>query len=66
MTSVKDIEKAIENLPESDLAELSAWFEKYEAEVWDKQFETDVAAGHFDQLRAEAIADFEAGRTTPL
>ena len=62
----KEIEEAIENLPKSDLAELSAWFEKYEAETWDRQFEADVAAGHFDQMRIEAIADFEAGRTKPL
>ena len=66
VTSVKEIEKAIENLPKSDLAELSAWFERYEAEMWDKQFEADVVAGRFDQMRADAIAEFEAGRTKPL
>jgi len=66
MTSVKDIERAIENLPKSDLAEFSAWFERYEAEMWDKQFEADVVAGRFDQMRADAIAEFEAGRTKPL
>jgi len=66
MTSVKDIERAIENLPKSDLAEFSAWFERYETEIWDKQFEADVVAGQFDQMRADAIAEFEAGRTKPL
>jgi hypothetical protein len=64
--TVRYIERAIENLPKNELAELSAWFEKYEAEMWDEQIENDLATGRFEALRSEAMADFDVGRTRPL
>jgi hypothetical protein len=64
--TVRDIERAIEDLPKNELAELSAWFEKYEAEMWDEQIGNDLATGRFEALRAEAMADFDTGRTRPL
>lgn len=46
--SVKDIERAIEQLPPSEVAELSQWFEEFQAQAWDKQIERDARAGRFD------------------
>ena len=66
MTTVREIERAIEQLPKSELAELSEWFEKFESDFWDEQIDRDVAAGRFKDLYAEAVADFESGRTKPL
>lgn len=66
MTSVKEIEKAIESLPKNEIAELSAWFEKFEAELWDDEIEKDVENGRFADLFAEVVADHAAGRTTEL
>ncbi len=36
------------------------------AEEWEKQLESDISAGKLDALAAEALADFNAGRTQPL
>ena len=64
--SVQEIETAITQLPTPDLSRLAAWFEKYQADSWDKQIEADALAGRLDALGAEADADFEAGRCLPL
>lgn len=66
MTSVKEIEKAIESLPKNEIAELSAWFEKFEAELWDDEIEKDVENGRFADLFAEAAADHADRRTQLL
>lgn len=66
MTTVQEIEKAIQSLPKHEVAELSAWFDEFESRLWDDQIRQDVLGGRFDALRAEAIAEFEAGETRPL
>ncbi len=61
MGNVRSIEKAVESLPPSDLAEFRRWFAEYDAAAWDKQIEQDAASGKFDGLAAEALVDFRAG-----
>lgn len=61
MTTVKEIERAIEALPKSDLAVLSTWFDKFESEMWDDQIEADERNGRFDELRAEALGEYVSG-----
>lgn len=56
--SVKDIEAAITQLAPTDLAELSKWFEEFQAEVWDRQIEEDGGAGRFASLNELAKAGF--------
>jgi hypothetical protein len=57
MSTVHEIEDAIRKLPEGDLAALRAWFAEFDAAVWDRQFERDVADGRLD-----ALAGRTAGR----
>ena len=64
--SVKDIEKAITQLPPHELAELSQWFEEFQNQQWDEQIERDANAGRFDTLIEQAKAQFAAGRCRPL
>jgi hypothetical protein len=64
--TVKEIEKAIEKLSEDDLSDLRDWFYKFDNEVWDKQFETDVKAGKLDMLAGKAISDYPAGKCKEL
>jgi hypothetical protein len=64
--SVKEIKLAITQLSSTELAELSAWFEEFQAEAWDRQIEKDVEAGRFDHLIQQAEAEFEAGQCKPL
>ena len=61
MNDIKSIEKAIEALPPSELAEFRQWFAKFDALAWDKQIEYDAASGKLDQLAAEVLADFRSG-----
>jgi DNA topoisomerase VI subunit A len=60
--TVKEIEKAIEKLSEDDLSDLREWFYKFDNEVWDKQFESDVKAEKLDRLAEKAISDYRAGK----
>jgi len=63
---VQEIEAAIIQLPINKLIELSTWFEEYQARVWDKQIEDDLAAGRLDAILAEVDAEYEAGLAQPL
>jgi hypothetical protein len=62
MGNVKSIEKAVESLPPSELAEFRRWFAEFDAAAWDRQIESDATSGKLDGLAAEARADYSAGR----
>ena len=47
-------------------AKLSRVQEIYENQLWDKQFEADVAAGKWDALAEKALKDHQEGNSTPL
>jgi hypothetical protein len=61
MTRIEDIEKAVEQLSPQDLARFRAWFEEFEARVFDEKIERDAQAGKLDKLIAEARANHETG-----
>ena len=64
--SVQEIEAAILKLPIKQLIELSTWLEEYQAGVWDRQVEADLAAGRLDAILAEVDAEYKAGLSQPL
>jgi hypothetical protein len=64
MSTVQDIEEAIQELPEKDLVALRAWFAEFDAGTWDRQFEQDAAGGRLDALADEALRDLHDGRCT--
>lgn len=64
--SVQELEKAITQLPTPELAQFKAWFEEYQADLWDQQIERDALAGRLDALAEQANREFEAGRCLPL
>jgi hypothetical protein len=66
MSSVHEIEQAIRALGPQDLAALQDWFAAFDAEIWDRQQEQDVAAGRLDQFAEEALRDLSEGRCTDL
>jgi hypothetical protein len=66
MSTVHEIEQAIRRLEPKDFAALWDWFTGLDAEIWDRQFEEDVAAGRLDRLAEEALRDFDEGRCTEL
>jgi hypothetical protein len=66
MSTIQEIEDAIQKLPDADLAAFRAWFAQFDADAWDRQFEQDVAAGRLDELAEEALRDLREGRCTDL
>ena len=64
MTTVKDIEAAVEQLAHEQRAQLRAWFEAFDASEWDLQMEQDLGSGHLDWLAEEALGVLAAGRCT--
>lgn len=66
MSTLVEIEAAIERLPKSDFRQLREWIAERDQQLWDKQMEADIAAGRLDRFAQEAIADFQAGRFKDL
>jgi len=66
MTTVEDIEKAIEKLSIREFDRLRTWFEEFQAERFDEKVERDAQAGKLDRLADEAIADFHKRRAREL
>ena len=48
--SVKEIERAIAQLPKHEHTELMTWLQNHHHEVWDKQLESDLETGRLDAL----------------
>jgi hypothetical protein len=66
MSTLQDIEKAVQDLSPEQLAAFRAWFVEYDQALWDKQLEGDVESGRLDSLANEALADLRDGRCTDL
>jgi hypothetical protein len=62
--SLQEIERAIVQLPPTELTQLSDWFAEYQAQQWDRKIEKDAKTGRLDALAQKANADFDAGRCT--
>jgi len=66
VTTVETIERAIKQLPPEELAKFRRWFLEFDAAAWDAQIETDAAAGTFDLLAEEALAEYRAGKAREM
>jgi hypothetical protein len=66
MSTIEQIEEAVKQLTPQDLAVFRDWFAEYDAEIWDRQLEADVAAGRLNALAQEALNDLKEGRCTDL
>lgn len=66
MSTVLEIEEAIERLPQQDLFALADWISQRFESAWDHQIEEDVKAGRLDKLAEEALAEYRAGKCTPF
>lgn len=66
MSTVQEIESAIQHLDDHSLGQLSGWFEDYLAEKWERGFAADVQSGKLNKLGAAADRAFERGQCRPL
>jgi hypothetical protein len=66
MTSLEEIETAISQLSPDELTAFRVWFDEFDAEIWDRQFEEDVASGRLNKLADRARQHLREGRCTDL
>ena len=66
MTNTEEIEKAIERLTPSELAQFRAWYETFDANQFDAAIERDARAGRLDALADEALAAHRPGQSREL
>ena len=66
MTTVDDIEKAVERLAPGELARFRAWFDTFDAARFDDRIERDARDGKLDKLADEALAAHRSSRSREL
>ena len=64
MSNVQEIERAVSQLSLEELTTFRVWFSEFDAEVWDRQFEEDVAEGRLNSLAELALQHLNAGHCT--
>jgi hypothetical protein len=60
-TAVEKIESAILKLSPQELTQLAEWVLDLDEQQWDRQIESDAAAGKLDFLAKEALLELENG-----
>ena len=66
MRKVEEIEQQIRGLTAAEFAELREWVLEQDWVAWDKQIESDEAAGKLRNMVSEAEAEFDPGKTRKL
>ena len=66
MSTVQEIETAIQKLKPQEIHEVADWLQELREELWDKQQQADAKVGRLGQLMEEAKQDYLAGRCKPL
>ena len=66
MTKVADLERQIRVLSPDELAAFRRWFAEFDAEAWDRQFESDAKSGKLDAFAENARRAHSAGSSTKL
>jgi hypothetical protein len=64
--TIEDIETEIAQLPQEQLKQFRAWYNKFDSDMWDKQIEKDISSGKLDSIADAALADYKAGRSKRL
>lgn len=64
MDTIQEIEAALRSFSPKERAAFRIWYAEFDADDWDRQIESDVAAGRLDWLIDEARRDREQGRCT--
>jgi hypothetical protein len=61
MIKVEQLQRAIEALPDRDFSRLRRWFAEQDWQRWDRQLETDGAAGKLDFFAGRGVVCQTAG-----
>ena len=63
MSTLQEIESAIEGLPRKEVFALGEWLQERIEHEWDTQFERDVKGGRLAAAAQKAIAEHRSGRS---
>ena len=66
MSKLKEIEMAIDALPDEEYSEFRRWFLERDWAKWDRQIEADSTSGKLDFLVREAQEAKDKGTLKPL
>jgi mRNA-degrading endonuclease RelE of RelBE toxin-antitoxin system len=66
MSTVAEIEHAIEKLDPKEIRRVGDWLDELRERLFDERIEADAKAGKLDKLMEEAKQDYLAGRCKPL
>jgi len=66
MSTVKEIESAIEHLPATDFFKLGEWFDERREQLWDDHIANDAKSGRLDFLIEEARTAKKSGTLRPF
>ena len=61
--SLREIKDAVSSLSHEQLSEFRAWYERFEADMWDRRIERDARNGRLDAIADAALADHAAGKS---
>jgi hypothetical protein len=62
MSTVHEIENAIQKLGPKEIHQVADWLQEFREELWDKQIDADAKAGRLDKMITKAKADYRAGK----
>jgi hypothetical protein len=66
MSSVVEIEEALQKLPVQEARKIADWLQNYLNDKWDKQIDENISAGKLDYLADKALQDYHSGQVKPL
>ena len=64
MNKIENIENEVRSLTEAELATFRKWFIEFDADVWDRQLERDIASGKLAELARKSLSDHKSGKST--
>lgn len=64
MSTVQEIEKAIQKLPPEQIFRLREVIQHRFDDEWDRQFAEDAESGRLDEIAEVALAEHRAGKST--
>ena len=60
--SITEIQTAVKQLSQDELAEFLEWLDNFQESLWDRQIEEDLKAGKLDSLIQQAEKAFSEGK----
>lgn len=66
LSTIQEIQNEVSRLSPAELRRFRERFDEFDAEEWDRQFESDANGGKFDKMADQALDDWRAGKAKEL